>query len=787
MIKCIIFSLQFKRGKQMRKHRVLRGVLCACLLIFVVLGTNTNCRAEDEKIENHPHVLFLSSYSYEWESIPLQLSGIKETLDGKAITDYVFMNTKRYRYEDVKNSIYNEVEDRGQRHPFDYVIAGDDAALKFVLEYREQLFSGIPIVFEGISDEAFAEDAAKDSSITGIVESFPLEQTIQLAASINPKATRVVGITDDSASGRGSTKQFYDCADSFANLSFETLDASTLTAEELGNEVSSYGDETILIFLMMTNDSDKNLYSNTEAVEFISSVANIPLYKADELGIGDGVLGGVMVSYYDMASSAAQIVLDLDAGASVSDYEIMTASGRCTFDKNEMDRFSIRKKDITKAYDGEVEYINDPPGFLETHRNVLIPASLIILLLLIIIVSGYFSSKRERLLNEAKREAVKAKAESTAKSELLSRMSHDMRTPLNAVLGFTQLAQEEKNLPENVMDYLRKINDSGSYLSGLISDILDMAKIENGKIELHEEKVNRLNALNEIAELFSAQASKKGIRLVTDFTELKAKAGYEDKLRTNQIYANLLSNAIKYSDEGTEITWVVKDAVKGEGWVHCTTVITDQGKGMTEEFMKKMFDPFEQGDTSYSATGTGLGLAIVKNLVTIMKGTITVKSSIGKGTVFTVEFDRKICDEESVDESDEKLPDVKRLEGKRILICEDNELNATIASKILENFGMKTEIAENGKIGVEMVINNEPYHFNAVIMDIRMPVMDGLEAAKEIRKLPRMDATEIPIIAMSANAFEEDIQKSIIAGMNAHLSKPIDTEKMITTLNELIK
>lgn len=759
--------------------RVSAVLISLGLILTILFSVCLPCYAADNAdISENPHVLLLSSYSYNWESNPKQLKGIADTLNGYATIDYVFMDTKRLNYENVKRDIYKDIASREKNGRYDYVIAVDDAALIFVKEFRSKLFSGTPVVFEGINNMDTAEAAAKDPMMTGIVEAFPLKETIALADKINLKAKQVVGISDSTVSGRGSTKQFMCCQADFPKLRFSTLDCSSMKCSEIGKKVSEYGDDTILVFLMMTTDADGNNYSQTESAEYITKHANVPVYKADELGIGSGIMGGVVVSYYDMACDAAKLVLELNNGGKVPDYPLQTAKSKCMFDKKAMDRFGITKSEISKAYDGEVDYVNDTPTFFRTHRSVLIPAGIIIILLVIFllyIMSALKSKKRlmkqlvekegmlrsvldnipggiivykikddwrkslkiaycsegaskilgrsieelteqfksgryedgmdeedraslDRMLaakrndcesyyakfhlNDdkgtrkfisldtvwggeekdgssifyavyqdisqqektqiAEHDAMEARSASRAKSEFFERMSHDIRTPLNAVLGFTSLARDESDVPVKVQDYLDKIETSGKYLLGLINDVLDMAKIESGKVELREHSVNGPKFLNGIAEVFGAQALEKGIRLVTDFSKAQTPWVMMDELRSRQIYANLLSNAIKFSQSGTEIKWSIVDNATGPDTFHEVSIISDHGCGMSREFQKKMFQPFEQAKTDNPEAGTGLGMPIVKNLVDLMHGSIKVESEVDKGSVFTIEIDRRI-------------------------------------------------------------------------------------------------------------------------------------------------
>lgn len=382
----IAFAKGRKTKVYLRKRTTTRRALL-CILCFVTFINVPAFARETDQGPSIPHVLFLSSYDYEWESIPRQFSGVAETLDGHAQVDYVFMDNKRQDYEDVKARVHSDIIRKGKGHPFSYVIVADDAALRFVHEYRKELFKGVPIVFEGINDEDFANQVAKDPLITGIVETFPIDETIALALKLNPSAREVVAVTDDTFPGRGSTKQFMDVKDAFPSLSFSLIDCSSLSRAEIGKTVATYGDDTILLFLMMTTDADGNHYSQMESLEYLTQYAKVPIYKSDELGIGQGALGGVVVSYHDMAGDAAGIVLKMIDGSPITALPLVQpATHYCMFDKNVMDAFGITKKEVEKASSQEVVFLNDEHSVLEKHANVIIPLAFAIAFLTIFVV-----------------------------------------------------------------------------------------------------------------------------------------------------------------------------------------------------------------------------------------------------------------------------------------------------------------------------------------------------------------------------------------------------------------
>lgn len=377
-----------------------------------------------------------------------------------------------------------------------------------------------------------------------------------------------------------------------------------------------------------------------------------------------------------------------------------------------------------------------------------------------------------------------------ARTEFFSRMSHDMRTPMNAIISFSSKEMLEATDEAQRDEYLEKIHSSGEYLLGLINEVLDMTKIESDKVDLHYETIKADTICETVIPMVEKLAMKKHLTFayklgLPDNLYLKV-----DTQHLNQIMINLLSNAVKFTPEGGTIQLEISQPENGEisDKVYCTIIVEDTGIGMSKAFMEKMYTPFEQEHEGQG--GTGLGLSITKKLLELMGGTIQCTSELGRGTqyVLNIAFDKMKKPGESVTEktAEPQTESEECLAGKHILLCEDHPLNTQIAIRLLERKGMIVDNASNGKMGVERFIQSELYQYDAVLMDIRMPEMTGLEAAEVIRHLDRADAKEVPIIAMTANAFEEDIRKSHEAGMNEHLSKPIEPDKLYHALNELI-
>lgn len=378
-------------------------------------------------------------------------------------------------------------------------------------------------------------------------------------------------------------------------------------------------------------------------------------------------------------------------------------------------------------------------------------------------------------------------AANKAKTEFLARVSHDMRTPLNGILGIAYLASE-KDDPLELKKDIQMIESSGQILLSLVNDTLDMSKIESGEMELHPTVCDEENLFDAIFTAIEPSIKKKELTLHTERKGIEWKKMLLDAPRLQQVFLNLFSNAIKFTPAGGDIYWSMECLEENDSFVIDRFTVRDTGIGMNEEFQKRMFEPFSQENRigTNQAVGTGLGLSIVKKIVELMGGTISVRSEVDKGTEFCVVLRLDVVGGESAHSVLEAAPAVE-LEGRRILLCDDNSLNTLIAEKLLEKVGCTVEAVSDGLQGVERFGASEPGSIDAVLMDIRMPVMDGLEAARAIRELAREDAGTVPIIAMSANAFEEDVATSLTAGMNAHLSKPIIPGIMYETLTKLIK
>lgn len=373
------------------------------------------------------------------------------------------------------------------------------------------------------------------------------------------------------------------------------------------------------------------------------------------------------------------------------------------------------------------------------------------------------------------------------KTEFLSNVSHDMRTPLNAMLGYTDLALDCSS-PEEVHGYLRKISKAGGTLLSLISDTLDLQRIENGRTVIRKDSISGEEIIHDVEASVQPIMDNKGIEFNIIYDKDKLVNIVTDGTRLQEIIINLMSNSAKFTPAGGSVDFITRVTDIDDERVNYEFVVRDTGVGISEKFLPKIFEPFSQERSVDNADigGSGLGLSIVDRLVKLLGGTIKVKSELGKGTEFTIDFNFNRADK-VYEVANEEIVDNVDLNGRRILLCEDNAMNMEIAVAILENEGMTVDVATNGKTGYDMFADSEEGYYDAILMDLRMPIMNGFEAAINIRNCSHPQAKTIPVIAMSADAYESDIEKCMDAGMNGHVSKPVDRNMLFSKLRENIK
>lgn len=739
-------------------------------------------------VDSTRHVLVLYSYTLAWDPERDVFEGMQDTAGSEVIMDYLFMDSKNLNQGTAEHTLSDRLDPLITKTRYDLIVAVDDNALSYVMKYRERKFSGIPIVFNNVNSLEQAEKAAEDPMVTGIAEGFFGKETIEIARKIQPEAARVIGIGDHSMSGQSAEANFESLRGEFPDLDFEFVDMMEQSRAGIEERFSSYDDRDILLFLNFTVDGDGNHYVMRDAASFLTSLTDNPIFKPDVDGVGTGLAGGCGGSYRQVGIDTAGIVARILSGTPAADIPVQQMEMQAVFDSDLLKRYGIRKSMLPS----DTVFLNESPSFWQRYHTILIPLSLAIALLFVIIMfllhdrsrMATLLRSREELSREEKLRRA-AEARSVAATGFLSSVSHDLRTPLNGILGYTDLALEEKN-PEKKQEYLIRLKEAGSLMLTIVNDTLDVSRAVAGKSTVRMSQVSVHELTDSIITSVRMQTEQKGIVFDTDIRDRDLMIE-TDRTKLQKIILNLLSNSVKYTSRGGNILLAVGSEPEQEDRIRLIIIVSDSGRGMSPEFQKIMFQPFEQENDGRdpSTHGTGLGLAIVRNNVDLLGGTVRCDSAPGEGTTFRVEIPARktvIPSQKAEPETEKDRDDLSVLKEKHVLLCEDNRMNARIAQAILQKVGMHVDVAPEGLAAVEMFSRSVPGFYSAVLMDLRLPDIDGFTATRKIRALPRKDAATVPVIAMTADVYEGNEEKRKQAGMDAYLSKPVDRDRMLHLL-----
>lgn len=552
-----------------------------------------------------------------------------------------------------------------------------------------------------------------------------------------------------------------------------------------------WADDNGLIFSVPLLTSDKVLYYNKSAeISDLSKLKGSKIQNLEEglesveKGESDYGYGSSLVVNYILSSNAYQQVAILPVAEENSNYV-------CAFSKDASIELIAIVNEVIENIDPatmnafilDSSQLNNQDLLTSWIRKNPIGAMGFVCVFAILIISLVAAVVVNRKKREENVMLLKA---NNAKSEFLSKMSHEMRTPLNAIIGLTALAQDETNNPKAVKSHLCAIDDSSDYLLRLINDILDMAKIESGEFELVPSVYWYEDFKRTISIMVEPLCKQKNIEFVCDY-QLEEESVIVDKLRLDQIFINLLTNAVKFTPENGQVKFLTKTVNDGNGYLDATFIIIDNGVGMSEEFQNQLFEPFAQECSDGTNGGTGLGLAISKKIVDMMDGEFIVESEKDKGTKITITMKLKLAPREK-HEATHQVETVSNntLRDKKLLLVEDNDMNRDIAKRLLEKRDVRVECAFNGLEAVTKFEESEEGYYDGILMDIRMPEMDGLTATAIIRNMDRRDAKEIPIIAMTADAFAEDVEKARSAGISGYLAKPVNVKLLYETLEKTL-
>ncbi len=607
------------------KRRKFILLFYVAVLFVTAIPLNEVHAAEASRTNNPYHILYISSYSYSWGSVPLQIEGVDRAFEGtEYVVNYEFMDTKNTDYSDGYKEFYDLLKYKmDTRYPYDGIIVGDDAALNFVELYRDELFKQIPIAFFAVDNIQNGEKASEDPLVTGIVEQADYSKNIEIAHKLCPDAAKITFILDNMENGMGISRQLEKQTSSFKGFDIEYMNSSEYTHAEICQKLASFGDDDIVFFISMGQQENGIILTENERYQMIRQYASVPMFRLTPAGVGEGAVGGYVVDFEESGYIAGEMIEQMikhpEQGCPDMRYD---TPGMYFFDYEMMDKYHLK----TSLLPEEAVVINQPESFWRMHSNAIIIGMLLILLAAFIIFS--IGLRRAQKKVEAKnRELMIA---NNAKTDFLSHMSHDMRTPMNGILGITSLLHDRTD-PAEIRSDVEQIEASGRYLLSLINDTLDMNKIEAGRMELHPVPVNSEDLFSNVIVTAQVLAAQKDVRLGIEIPQIEPGRWVPviaDASRVEQIFMNIISNAIKFTPQGGSVTLHMETVAVTQDCVKDYYCITDTGIGMSEEFQKHLFEPFSQeGRTNTDhESGTGLGLAIVKQIVDLMGGTIEIHS-----------------------------------------------------------------------------------------------------------------------------------------------------------------
>lgn len=752
------------------------------IVLFIFFSLQISFLFSSEK----KNILILNSYheGLQWtdDIVKGMTQGLSECKFEKEIFIEYF-DSKRFFSKEYQNGLFDLYKIKYKKTDFDIIILSDDYALNFLLEYRDSLFGKVPVVFCGINNPHIYPD-----SYTGIIENIDYIDNFKLIKKLYPNFSKIYFIVDNTKTGNIIYDRAYrNYLPISKEYNYEFLRDYSL--DELYEKVSLIDDQSVILLTAFTKDRLDEYCSYDEIVKGIRKHSKAPLFGVWNFYLGEGIIGGKIISGYNQGHRAAEIAQDILNGKKANEINIEMSKSTYRFDYKELKHFGIKKRNLPN----NSSIINHPLSFLTKNKEQTIFFTIIFVLLLVIIIvlwlyilfrKSKIKQERRQLksieLNNEKLQLANEKIEEAnrLKTAFLANMSHEFRTPMNGIIGFSKLLTDSPDIdPATRNKYLQIIHKSGYIILDLINDVIDLSKLESKKLKIDYSECKLSNLLDELHSFFTAERDnheKQDIKIIIEKEfEYKDIIIYSDGNRIRQVLYNLLNNALKFTSKGS---------IKFGFFIEIPNIVffvKDTGIGLTETEKEIIFERFRQVEDQMTRRfgGSGIGLSISKGIVENMNGRIWVDSEKGKGSTFYFSLPFKLYEKKEVLRTSNKKVSDYKWSDKLILIVEDSQISYELLTKFLKDTEVNIVYAPDGEKAVEICKQNE--NIDLVLMDIQLPVLDGLEATSQIKEF----RPNLPIIAQTANAMEEDKPNILAAGCDDYIAKPIDRTDLLEKIN----
>jgi signal transduction histidine kinase/ActR/RegA family two-component response regulator len=740
----------------------LKIILTRLLLLNFLLIFNIGIGAKE-----NANVLLLSSYHPGFPSFFNQINGLKTVFDKENINlDVEFMDSKRFMTKENLENFYNYLKFKLKKGPhYHSIVISDDNALNFAIKYQNELFKDLPIVFFGVNNSKLAYGQNKNKFITGVAEEASMQETIDVMLKMFPNSDKLYFIVDDTETGKGNRDIFYSIANFIKNKDIIEINLKNLSFEQYAKELNKIEKKNPVLLLNSYSDKNQKTINFDELIYLINNNLKAPLFHLWYHGIGKGVIGGKLISHFEQGKMVANTVLEILNGKDIASIKVSSEGNNLyVFDYNILTKFDVDFRTLPQGS----KIVNLPQTFYAKYKSRIHTTVLVfVILITLTIILGINVLKRKRAEKNLVIAKEKAENKDKLKTNFIHKLSHEVRTPLNGIVGFSELLENETLSKETKESYLTIIKDSGAKLLNIINDIIEVSEINKSKYKkkVQEEDTNINHIISDIFFKLEPIAKSKKIEFIVEKkfsnNQCIVKTNAENVKKSLQC---LLDNAIKYTEKG-----FVKVSYEIEG-NKLVFIVKDTGIGISEEIQEVIFEQFIQAEQTDEENkgGLGLGLTIARKNAKDIGGNICLdsKPNIGTTAYFTIPYKPIKIKEEEVLTTEHML---KKTTPYSILVAEDDEVNYIFLESLLKKFDSSYKIirAKNGEESVDICKSNK--EIDLVLMDIEMPIMTGIEATRIIKEI----RSDIPIIAQTAYITKENREKAFLAGCSDFISKPI--------------